>query len=57
MAARAFRVTEIESWPECLELLIEGEVDRFAAAELEEALLRAVESNPSTSWSTSIAAS
>jgi anti-anti-sigma regulatory factor len=45
MAARAFRVTEIESWPECLELLIEGEVDRFAAAEFEGVLLRAVESN------------
>jgi anti-anti-sigma factor len=45
MAPRTFRVTEIESWPECLELLIEGEVDRFAAAEFEETLERAVESN------------
>jgi hypothetical protein len=45
MASRAFRVTEIESWPECLELLIEGEVDWFVAAEFEETLERAVESD------------
>lgn len=45
MGARAFSVTEIESWPECLELLVEGEVDRIAAARIEETLLRAVEAD------------
>jgi len=45
MAARAFRVTEVESWPECLEILVEGEVDGAAAADLEEALERAVGSD------------
>jgi anti-anti-sigma regulatory factor len=45
MASRAFKVTEIESWPECLELLIEGEVDRFVAAEFEETPARAIESD------------
>jgi anti-anti-sigma factor len=45
MGARAFRVTEIESWSECLELLVEGEVDRVAAARLEETLERALESD------------
>jgi anti-anti-sigma factor len=45
MASRAFKVTEIESWPECLELLIEGEVDWFVAAQFEETLERAVESD------------
>ncbi len=38
-------MTEIESWPECLEILIEGEVDRFAAIELENTLERAAESD------------
>jgi anti-anti-sigma factor len=45
MAARAFRVTEVESWPECLEILVEGKVDVLAAAELDEALERGVESD------------
>jgi anti-anti-sigma factor len=45
MATRAFSVTEIESWPECLEVLIEGEVDRFAAVELQDTLERAAESD------------
>jgi anti-anti-sigma factor len=45
MASRAFRMSEIESWPECLELLIEGEVDRFAAARLQDGLERAVDSD------------
>jgi anti-anti-sigma regulatory factor len=44
MAARAFRVTEVESWPECLEILVEGEVDRVAATALGGSLERAVES-------------
>jgi anti-anti-sigma factor len=45
MESRAFRVTEIESWPECLELLIEGDLDLIAAAEFEATLERAVESD------------
>jgi anti-anti-sigma factor len=45
VAARAFRVTEIESWPECLEILIEGEVDRRAAEQLRDTLERAVDSD------------
>jgi anti-anti-sigma factor len=44
-AARAFRLTEIESWPECLEILIEGEIDLLATEQLEDSLERAVESD------------
>jgi anti-anti-sigma factor len=38
-------MTEIESWPECLELLVEGDLDLIAVAEFEETLERAVESD------------
>ncbi len=41
----SFRLTEIESWPECLEILVEGEVDRPATARFEEALEGAVDSD------------
>jgi len=35
---RAFKLTEIESWPECVEILIEGEVDREATEVFRDAL-------------------
>ena len=43
--ARAFKLSEQVSWPECLEVLIEGGVDRAAATELEGVLERAADSD------------
>jgi anti-anti-sigma factor len=42
---RPFRLNEIESWPECLELLIEGELDLAASEVLRDSLERALDSD------------
>ena len=40
---RAFKLTEVESWPQCLEILIEGEVDIGVTELFGDALGRAVD--------------
>ena len=42
---RPFKLNEVESWPECLELLIEGELDLAACEVLRDALERALGSD------------
>jgi len=42
---RPFRLGEIESWPECLEILIEGELDLLACDVLRDSLERALDSD------------
>ena len=42
---RPFRLDEVESWPECLEILIEGELDLAASEILRDALERALDSD------------
>jgi hypothetical protein len=42
---RPFRLDEVESWPECLEILIEGELDLAASGVLRDALERALDSD------------
>jgi anti-anti-sigma regulatory factor len=42
---RPFRLDEVESWPECLEILIEGELDLPACEILRDALERALDSD------------
>jgi anti-anti-sigma factor len=42
---RPFRLDEVESWPECLEILIEGELDLLASEVLRDALERALDSD------------
>lgn len=43
--ARPFRLIEVESWPECREVIVEGRVGPEANAEFEACLLRALESD------------
>jgi anti-anti-sigma factor len=42
---RPFRLGEVESWPECLEILIEGELDLLASKILRDALERALDAD------------
>jgi anti-anti-sigma regulatory factor len=42
---RAFRLSQIESWPECLEIIVEGRVDSSATGEFEASLQRVVETD------------
>ncbi len=42
---RPFKLDEVESWPECLEILIEGELDLLASEVLGDALERALDSD------------
>jgi anti-anti-sigma regulatory factor len=42
---RPFRLDQVESWPECLEILIEGELDLPATEVLRDALERALDSD------------
>ncbi len=42
---RPFRLDEVESWPECLEILIEGKVDLPACEVLRDSLERALDSD------------
>jgi anti-anti-sigma factor len=42
---RPFRLGEVESWPECLEILIEGELDLPASETLRDSLERALDSD------------
>jgi anti-anti-sigma factor len=42
---RPFRLDEVESWPECLEILIEGELDLLASEILRDALEHALDSD------------
>jgi anti-anti-sigma factor len=43
-AVRPFKLTEVESWPEGLEILIEGELDAGSAEEFDQSLDRALDS-------------
>jgi anti-anti-sigma regulatory factor len=45
MPARPFRLSEVESWPECLEVIVEGSVDSRASDEFEASLRRVPESH------------
>jgi anti-anti-sigma factor len=42
---RPFKLDEVESWPECLEILIEGELDLLASEILRDALERALDAD------------
>jgi anti-anti-sigma factor len=42
---RPFKLNEVESWPECLEILVEGEVDPAASEVLRDALERALDAD------------
>jgi anti-anti-sigma regulatory factor len=42
---RPFRLSQIESWPECLEIIVEGRVDSSATDEFEASLQRVVETD------------
>jgi anti-anti-sigma factor len=44
-AHQPFRLDEVESWPECLEILIEGELDLLASEVLRDALERALDAD------------
>jgi anti-anti-sigma regulatory factor len=44
-AHRSFRLDEVESWPECLEILIEGQLDLPASEVLRDSLERALDSH------------
>lgn len=43
--SRPFRLVEVESWPECREVIVEGRVERAVNAEFEACLLDALESD------------
>ncbi len=43
--SRPFRLVEVESWPECREVIVEGRVEPAANAEFEACLVRLVESD------------
>jgi anti-anti-sigma regulatory factor len=40
---RPFRLVEVESWPECREVIVEGRLEREALGEFDDCLLRALE--------------
>jgi anti-anti-sigma regulatory factor len=42
---RTFRLLEVESWPECREVIVEGGVDRERVGEFDACLLRALEAH------------
>ena len=39
-SSRPFRLIEVESWPECREIVVEGRIDSEAIGEFEDSLLR-----------------